>query len=83
MTEYVVQITLVAESLSYDFYVPDSMQVGVLARLCAQAFSELTNGRYIPAPQPPLYDQTSRELIDPNIIIHQTRIRHGSKLLLF
>lgn len=83
MIQYVVQITLLAENLTYDFYVPDSMQIGVLAQLCAKAFSKLTNMRYVPAPVPLLYDQSSEMVLDPNLIVHQTSIRNGSKLLLY
>ena len=83
MIEYVVQITLLAENLTYDFYVPESMQIGVLSQLCGQAFAKLTNGRYIPTPHPILYDQTSGIILDPNMIVHQTSVRNGSKLLLY
>lgn len=83
MIEYVVQITLLAENLTYDFYVPESMQIGVLSQLCGQAFSQLTNNRYIPAQQPILYDQSAGTVLDPNLIVYQTDVRNGSKLLLY
>lgn len=83
MIQYVVQITLLAENLTYDFYVPDSMQVGILAQLCARAFSKLTNMRYIPGAQPLLYDQSSQMILDPNLIVHQTNVRNGTRLLLY
>lgn len=83
MTQYVVQITLLAENLTYDFRVPDAMQVGVLAQLCGNAFSVLTEKRYIPSAQPLLYDQTSEQLLNSDAIIHQTSVRNGSKLLLY
>lgn len=83
MTQYVVQVTLLAEDLTYDFYVPDSMQVGVLAQLCGRAFSALTEKRYIPSNTPLLYDQTNEKLLDVNSVIHQTSVRNGSKLLLY
>lgn len=83
MTQYVVQITLLAENLTYDFYVPDSMQVGVLAQLSGKAFSTLTEKRYLPSNQPLLFDLTSEALLDSNAIIHQTSVRNGSKLLLY
>lgn len=83
MTQYIVQITLLAENLTYDFRVPDAMQVGVLAKLSGQAFAILTENHYTPSAQPLLYDQTSRELLDCNAIIHQTSVRNGSNLLLY
>ena len=83
MTQYVVQITLLAENLTYDFQVPDSMQVGVLAQLSGKAFSKLTQMRYLPSSQPLLYDQSTGQLLDTNLVIHQTSVRNGSKLLLY
>ena len=78
-----MEITLLAEGITKDFQIPDSMQVGVLAELCGRAFTRLTHGRYQPAQPPILYDRASGQLLDPDLVIHQTGVRNGSKLLMY
>lgn len=83
MTEYIVEITLLAESMTKDFVVPASMQVGELALLSSQAFCALTSSRYLPSANPILTLAGTGAVLDPDRVIQETEIRHGTRLLLY
>lgn len=83
MNQYHIEITLLAEKMTYDILVPDAMQVGTLAILSARAFSDLTGGRYIPAGNPILYDQTSKQILDSGMMVQNSGIKNGTRLLLY
>ena len=83
MTDYHVEITLLSEMITREFTVPPSMQIGELASLSAQAFSTMTDSRYIPPKQPILTEEITCKAIDPNLVVQQTQIRNGTRLLLY
>lgn len=83
MREYRVEITLLSENLTYDVVVSEAMQVGILAQLCAEAFSKLSGGRYLPGSDPVLYDKDAKKNLNATDLIQNSEIRNGSRLLLY
>lgn len=83
MKKYLVEIRLPAADISYDMFIPDSMQIGILTQLVSTAFTKLSNGIYQDSVQAVLCQQNSGQRYDPNQRVRDTDIRNGTKLLLF
>ncbi len=83
MKKYLVEVKLPAADLSYDMFIPDSMQIGTLTQLVASAFTKLSNGTYQASVQSILCRQETGKEYDPNLRVRDTEIRNGTKLFLF
>lgn len=83
MNKVLIEVKLPAAELSYDIFVPDSMQIGTLTALTAAVFSRLSGGVYTAGEQAVLCEQRTGEQYDVNARIFETDIRNGTKLLLY
>lgn len=83
MNKVLIEVKLPAAGMSYDIFVPDSMQVGTLTALVASAFSRLSGGVYIAGENAVLCEQKTGVQYNVNARIYETDIRNGTKLLLY
>lgn len=83
MNKVLIEVRLPAAELSYDMFVPDSMQIGTLTALAASVFSRLSGGVYTAGEQAVLCEQKTGREFDVNARIFETDIRNGTKLLLY
>ncbi len=83
MNKVLIEVTLPAAGLSYDIFVPDSMQIGTLTMLTASVFSRLSGGVYTVGEQAVLCSRKTGEQYDINARLFETDIRNGTKLLLY
>lgn len=83
MNKVLIEVTLPAAGMSYDIFVPDSMQIGTLTMLTASVFSRLSGGTYTVGEQAVLCSRKTGEPYDANARLFETDIRNGTKLLLY
>ena len=83
MNKILVEVKLPAAGLSYDMFVPDSMQIGTLTMLAASVLSRLSGGAYIVGEHAVLCEQKTGAQFNPDARIFETNIRNGTKLLLY
>lgn len=83
MNKVLVEVKLPAAGLSYDIFVPDSMQVGTLTQLAGAVFANLSGGVYAAGANAVLCHQKTGVQYDANARLYETDIRNGTKLLLF
>ena len=79
-----VLIELIVPGLdnSYDIYIPINKKVGSIINLLQKAIFELSDGIYVPTSNTFIYNSDNGEKYDINIIIKDTDIRNGSKIVL-
>lgn len=82
MNKLLIEVTLPAAELTYDLFVPDTMQVGVLTQLVSSVFAELSDGQYT-AGHGVLCEQETGCQYDAQARLFETNIRNGTGLLLF
>ena len=67
---------------SYDVYLPVNKKIGNIVKLLNKAVNEFTNGKYPLSEQNKLYNAITKEYYEYNVVLVQTNIRNGSKLVL-
>ena len=82
MEKILIEIKLPAADMTYDVFVPNTMQIGMLTKLAASVFAGLSNGTYIPSVYSTLCEQETGKIYDSDIRVANTDIHHGTKLFL-
>lgn len=79
-----VLIELIVPELeeSYDIYIPINKKVGSIINLLQKSIFELSDGVYIPNSNTFIYNSDTGEKYNINVIIKDTNIRNGSKIIL-
>ena len=67
---------------NYDVYLPINKKVGNIINLLNKAISELTDGELALSNYNSLYNATTKEKYQSNILLASTNIRNGSSLVL-
>lgn len=67
---------------SYDVYIPVSKKVGSIIKLLNRAIFELSNGTYNGGIKNYIYNKDTGVKYDVNILIKDTDIRNGTKIVL-
>lgn len=66
----------------YDLFIPINKTIGTVKSLIEQGLSELTNEAYTPSDQTNLYSKESGEFYDINMIVRETDLKNGSRVIL-
>ena len=77
-----VELIVPEISQSFDVYLPINKKIGNIIALLNKAINELTNNCYPISNNKVLYNVTTKELYQPNILLFNTNIRNGTKLVL-
>lgn len=67
---------------TYDIYLPVNKKVGNILVLLNKAISELSNGDFQVSEFNSLYNSSTNEKYSPNILLADTNIKNGTKLIL-
>ena len=67
---------------SYDIYIPINKKIGSIINLLSKAIFELSDGEYINNNRSFLYNSDTGEKYDINVIVKDTNIRNGTKIVL-
>lgn len=77
-----VEVMVPCIEKSYDVYIPVSRKIGNIIVLLNKAIYELTNGEYVGDERTALYNIKDGEKYQMNLILKDTDIRNGSKVIL-
>ena len=67
---------------NYDIYLPVNKKIGNIIILLNKAINELSNGNYKLDSNNLLYNVETKQIYNPDILLANTNIRNGTKLLL-
>ena len=67
---------------SYDIYIPINKKIGSIINLLSKAIFELSDGEYVNNNHSFLYNSDTGEKYDINVIVKDTNIRNGTKIVL-
>ena len=68
--------------ITYDLYLPVNKKMGNIIILLNKAINEISNGSYKIDSNNLLYNVETKKIYDPDILLANTDIRNGTKLLL-
>lgn len=77
-----VEIVVPEISQTFDVYLPINKKIGNIIALLNKAINELTNNCFPISPNKMLYNIGTKELYQSNILLFNTNIRNGSRLIL-
>ena len=78
----IVNIIVPEIDQTYDVYLPVNKKLGNIVLLLNKAINEITNGTYPLSQSNLLYNVDTKEIYQPDILLQNTDIRNGSKLVL-
>ena len=67
---------------SYDLYIPINKTIGTIKKLIEESLVELTENAYIPKEDSNFYSKETGEIYDVNMIVRQTNLQNGSRIIL-
>ena len=67
---------------NYDIYLPVNKKIGNIIILLNKAINELSNGNYKLDSNNLLYNVETKQIYNPDMLLANTNIRNGTKLLL-
>ncbi len=67
---------------SYDIYIPVSKKIGSVIKLLNKAIFELSDGIYNGGNKNQMYNRDTGSRYDNNLLVKDTDIRNGSKVIL-
>lgn len=67
---------------SFDVYLPINKKIGNIIILLNKAINELSNGIYPISKENKLYNVTTRNIYSPDVLLANTDIRNGTKLVM-
>ncbi|MBE6161655.1 MAG: hypothetical protein E7158_05520 [Firmicutes bacterium] len=79
-----VNVTLLVPEIDekYDIYLPINKKIGTIVKLLNKAVNELSNGLYPITGGNRLYNVNTRQYYEANVLLYNTDIRNGTKLIL-
>ena len=78
----IVQIIVPEINQTYDLFLPISKKMGTIISLLNKGINELTNGEFPMSTRCQLYNAVSLKVYESNILLFNTDIRNGTKLVL-
>ena len=78
----IVNIKVPEIDRSFDVYLPVNKKIGNIIELLNKAINELTNGSFYISDTSRLYNVSTKQLYESDILLINTDIRNGTKLLL-
>lgn len=77
-----VQLTIPEIDKTYDIYLPINKKIGNIINLLNKSISELCEGEFPISNSNSLYNIDSKEKYLPDVLLYNTNIRNGSRLVL-
>lgn len=78
-----VEVIVPSIEKSYNVYIPISRKIGNITILLNKAIFDLTNGVYTGNEKTCLYSVADGNFYQPNLLLKDTDIRNGQKVILF
>ena len=66
----------------FDIFLPINKKIGTIIKLLNKAVNELSNGLYPISNNNKLYNVVTRQVYEANILLYNTDIRNGTRLIL-
>lgn len=66
----------------YDLFIPINKRVGTIKKLIEQALQELTDNTYEAKEDTNLYSKDTGEIYNVNLIVRDTDLQNGSRIIL-
>ena len=67
---------------SFNIFLPINKKMGTIVKLLCKAINELTNGDFPITANCKLYNSETLQVYEPNVLLFNTDIRNGTKLVL-
>ena len=83
MEKLIVEIYSPAANLVHDLFIPLNMQIGEITQLVSKMFAQLSGGTFLFTGRGVLSEKDSGFIFDPNQMVKHSRLRNGSKLVLY
>ena len=83
MKKILIEIASPAAGLTYDMFVPDTLQIGELARLVCEVFRKMSDGMYNGSEPPMLCTAADGNVLEPSGTVKSSGIGNGARLILF
>lgn len=78
----IVKIIVPEISETYNLFLPINKKIGTIMKLLNKAVNELTNGSFPVVNTCKLYNADTLQVYEPNVLLFNTDIRNGTKLVL-
>lgn len=78
----IVKIIVPEISETYNLFLPINKKIGTIMKLLNKAVNELTNGSFPVINTCKLYNADTLQVYEPNVLLFNTDIRNGTKLVL-
>ena len=83
MEKLIVEIYSPAANIVHDIFIPENMQIGEITQLCGKMFAQLSGGTFRFTENGILCERDSGFIFDPNQPVKQSRLRNGTKLVIY
>lgn len=79
-----VLVELIVPSIEskFDIYLPINRRIGNIISLINKTITEMSEGCYVGNNQSALYNRETNQKYEPNMLLYNTDIRHGTTLIL-
>lgn len=78
----IIEIFVPQLESSYDVFIPINITIHDVIKLVINSISEITNGGFTGDSKMRLYEKTTGEAIEYNLIVKNSNLRNGSKVIL-
>lgn len=77
-----VEITVPEIEKKYDLFLPVNKKMGTIVKLLNKTINEDTDGEFPISETCTLYNAEMLEMYEPNVLLYNTNIRNGTRLVL-
>lgn len=82
MNKVLVEVYVPVANIKYDAYIPLESKIGEIAKLLANAMSDLSNHKYMPGQIITMCNYTNGKEYDKNLRCFETDIENGSQIMI-
>ena len=83
MEKLLIEVHSPAANIVHDIFVPINMQIGEIIQLIGRMFAQLSGGTFLFTGKGVLSERESGYIFDPNQQVKNSRLRNGTKLILY
>lgn len=80
--KYLVELVVPSIDAKYDIYFPVNRRIGNIIELLNKALFDETNGAYVGSSKTMLYDSSTGDIYNVNLLVRDTNIKNGSIVVL-
>ena len=80
--KFLVELVVPALELNYDVFIPVNLKIGNVIELCSKVIADFSGGYFNISDMNVLYNGKTGELYGSNILVRNTDIRNGTRLIL-